>query len=142
VNIILTRYGSTPMGTFGELVCDDFHCYTVEREWRDNKPFVSCIPEGTYKLVKHSSPKYGWTYALVGDGVYQYEDSLGGRYGILIHPANTHSQLQGCIALGSFLGFHDGEWAVMNSRRTVNRFLSRIEHESPTLIVRWQQCGE
>ncbi|SEL41676.1 DUF5675 family protein [Parapedobacter koreensis] len=65
-------------------------CGTIELPWRGNRQMVSCIPEGRYRLYRHTFPKHG--------------DQLGvahvpGRAGILIHPGNDARQdLRGCIA--------------------------------------------
>jgi len=133
----LNRFGSTPMGTFGELIYGDFHCYTIEREWHNNQKNVSCIPSGQYNLVRHESPKFGNVYALIGQGISIHPEGHN-RWGILIHPANVQKELQGCIALGSALGSIHNEWAVTSSRRAVNKFYALLENDSePSLIIEW-----
>lgn len=65
-------------------------CFTIELPWRDNLPHVSCIPEGSYPLVKRFNDKRK-NHLLV--------QQVPGRSLILIHPANNaEKQLQGCIA--------------------------------------------
>jgi len=65
-------------------------CRTVELPWRGNRRFISCIPEGRYRLVKRMHSRWGEQLAVAG---------VPGREGILIHPANDAlTQLQGCIA--------------------------------------------
>ena len=117
----LTRYGSIPgRGTFGRLrVFNDeheqrFECCTVEREWLDNRPNISCIPEGNYVL------QLGMYYG--GDGVGGRRDyeayivqDVPGRSLIKIHIANYAEQLKGCIAPGMRFGTVSGEWAVASS---------------------------
>lgn len=89
-------------GVFGKLVLGNREFYTVEKQWRDNKSRISCIPEGTYTLERHNSRKFGRTFALVNHelGVYHYPDPNATRAAILIHAANKASELQGCIAPG------------------------------------------
>jgi len=65
-------------------------CACIELPWRDNRSFISCIPEGRYRLVKRRHPRWGEQLALA---------NVPGREGILFHPANDAlTQLQGCIA--------------------------------------------
>lgn len=37
----------------------------VERPWRHNWPFISCIPAGEYDLRAYDSPRWGQTWAFV-----------------------------------------------------------------------------
>ncbi|BAV05484.1 hypothetical protein SAMN05421788_10564 [Filimonas lacunae] len=78
-------------GTNGNLYVDGrLFCYTIELPWLQNKTCVSCIPEGTYRLVKRFSDKFKSHLHVQG---------VKGRSLILIHPANNALlQLQGCIA--------------------------------------------
>lgn len=103
----LIREGSiTKMGTPGYLQYDNQKFPSIEREWLDNKAFLSCIPLGRYHLEPYSSTKYPNHYALVNVGLSVYAkqedipEGTEGRYAILIHVANTADQLAGCIAIG------------------------------------------
>jgi hypothetical protein len=80
-----------PEGTDGMLYIEDaLQCYTIELPWLDNQPRVSCIPEGTYRLVRRYSARHGWHLRVKG---------VRGRSLILLHPANdARKELQGCIA--------------------------------------------
>ncbi len=80
-----------PQGTNGRLYINRaFQCYTIELPWLQNKPCVSCIPEGSYLLQRRYSPKYG-SHLLV--------TNVPGRALILMHPANNAlTELKGCIA--------------------------------------------
>lgn len=65
-------------------------CETIELPWRGNKPNISCIPEGRYRLEKRYSFKFKWHIHLV---------NVPNRSLILIHPANDAlTELKGCIA--------------------------------------------
>lgn len=64
----------------------------IERGWRDNQQFISCVPRGTYPLVFEYSPafrRYLW----------ELKD-VPGRSECKIHSANFWNQLNGCISLG------------------------------------------
>lgn len=125
-----------PHATFGRLTVDSFSCYTVECPWEDNKPFVSCLPEGVYELVNFWSVKWRNTYCLINHdmGVYGSQSSRhhenAKRWACLFHPANYAAQLQGCVAPGNKFGVVDGHWSVTNSRYTFDKLLSAINGSS------------
>ncbi len=136
--VTIHRHGSIPgQGTFGTLRVmgaggQVFSCVTVEREWKDNEPFVSCIPAESYRMKKTS---HQGRYAC-----WQVQ-RVKGRWGINMHMANLASELQGCIALGSAFGFVSGKWAVINSRDTYAKFM-KILGDDPTYIsITWAKNG-
>ncbi|WP_049884280.1 DUF5675 family protein [Vibrio parahaemolyticus] len=133
----LRRFANIPsQGMFGEIYWKGkFLGYTVEREWLDNKANVSCVPCGEYELVKHSG-KYD-SYALVGGTVSHYTSSQHKRSCILIHTANIDLDVEGCIGVGSNLGYVKRKWAVTNSRNTVQAVLNLIKKENiKTITIR------
>lgn len=87
--ILLRQYHQS--GTNGRLMLGDKElCKTIELPWMDNKVQRSCIPEGSYKLVKRYSERFHWHFELL---------NVPGRSAILIHSANWALQeLKGCIA--------------------------------------------
>lgn len=101
---LLHRYENTDQGTVGELLFGDFRSHTLELPWRDNKKQRSCIPVGTYRLIWSRSPKFGMCYHVA---------DVPGRSDVLVHAANFAgdvdlgwtSQLHGCIALATRIGF-------------------------------------
>lgn len=128
MHIIINRivdYGSTS-GTFGTLTFGDFKCCTVERSWENNTPRVSCIPTGYYYLERWNSPKFGESCIVYGGTVSKIPDGTHIRSRILIHPANSPSDLMGCIGLGKNQSIVNGKQIVTNSRKTVADFLARI----------------
>ncbi|WP_257667264.1 DUF5675 family protein [Parapedobacter tibetensis] len=65
-------------------------CQTIELPWRNNRRWVSCIPEGRYRLFRRMHFKHGDQLAVA---------NVPARSSILIHPANfAVTELQGCIA--------------------------------------------
>ena len=70
---------------------DGSYVYTLERPWLDNKPSVSCIPEGTYIVDRDHTGRHKW-YKI-------REGQIDGRTFIEFHEANSVSQLEGCISL-------------------------------------------
>ena len=124
-------------GTFSTLHREDGSkvCCIVERPWLNNQPNKSCIPEGTYNLQPHDSPKFGKCYALNAAtlGVTPYGPSL--RTHVLVHKANLVSQLQGCLAPGTGFGVVNNEWAVMSSGVAFNVFMNELNNEVATLAI-------
>ncbi|MDG3394294.1 DUF5675 family protein [Vibrio parahaemolyticus] len=138
MSLILKRIANIPsQGMFGEIWLDgEFYCYTIEREWLDNKACVSCIPVGEYELESHMWKGQFLTVALVGGTVSHYAEPGKARSTILMHWANTQSEIQGCIACGSRLGYVHGKWAVTSSKRTTKRLLDIIfERNIKTITI-------
>lgn len=106
---------SEVMGVFGSYLLDDWSCYVVERPWLDNRPNVSCIPEGTYPLVRS-------TYYRGGYPCWEIK-GVPGRSDIKIHKGNTIDDLLGCQAPGMGLGYLNGKWAVISSGLAFDRLM-------------------
>lgn len=94
-----------------------FEFKALELPWKNNERRVSCIPAGTYQIIKHTSPKFGQCY---------WVQDVPNRSEILIHPANYHHQLLGCIAPGrDFIDIDgDGQLDVTASKATMAQLLS------------------
>lgn len=71
---------------------------TVELPWLDNQRSISCIPEGSYPLVKNTNPdhikKFGEHFDIF---------DVPNRAGIKIHCGNYYTQIRGCILPGKQL---------------------------------------
>lgn len=98
----ILRKERIPDGVFGELLVmgDEYDAeapprlqlQTIEDDWRDNAPRISCIPAGLYTLQRTIYRKHGYeTFEVV---------KVPDRSRILIHPANTEEDLEGCIGVG------------------------------------------
>ena len=133
---VIERYAGIPIATLGEFWLGDQVYYTMERPWKENKPFFSCIPLGEYTLVEHSSQKHPHTFALVNEDLNVYHYSSGkGRYGILLHVGNTASDFEGCIGFGKKLGCLNHEWAVLQSRDATQEVLAHFEAGDTIKII-------
>ena len=121
MEVTLERWAYSPDGVFGTLRVGTLELVTIERPWKDNTPFKSAIPVGTYKL------KLGM-YNRGGYPAYELKD-VPGRGLIKIHRANTMDQLLGCIGLGMGRGRLAPNvglpvrWAVTSSRDALERFM-------------------
>ncbi|WP_418114587.1 DUF5675 family protein [Vibrio scophthalmi] len=127
-----------PHGTFSILTDENGSelVKTVERSWNNNAPGRSCIPEGTYELVQHQSPKFGKCLALVAPelGVTIHGPSL--RTHILFHPANLAEQLEGCVAPGFSFGVLRNQWAVLDSTSAMGALMQYLNGENAQLIIK------
>lgn len=131
----LQRFAYTPMGTFGRLTVGDQSWFTVERPWLNNKPGISCIPEGTYPLKLRTSGIVSRTTS--GNYSKGWEvTKVPGRSLIMLHIGNTMDDLEGCIAPGKSLGVVQGKWAVQLSRLAFDELMAAMSgQDSWTLTV-------
>jgi hypothetical protein len=90
--VFLNRFKSDNKQTLGEMLFNgEVVAKTLELAWNNNNRRVSCIPTGTYRVVRRFSSKYGNHFHIT---------NVAGRDNILIHNANYHYQLLGCVAVG------------------------------------------
>lgn len=81
-------------GTFGVMSDLDKNIpihTTLERVWKNNESFVSCIPEGEYLCKRYSSKAYPDTFEITG---------VRGRTVCLFHQGNIDDHSEGCVLLG------------------------------------------
>lgn len=96
--IFLCRFAFLPEGTLGQLILPGgYECFVIERPWKNNQKFVSCIPNGEYPLAWNDVKGKHFAQPLLLN--------VPNRSSILIHPANYPSDLLGCLGPGR-------EWAV------------------------------
>lgn len=98
-------------------------CWTLECPWLGNKPFVSCIPAGSYRIVRHESPKFGICLAVA--------NPPEGRSGILIHPGSKRSDTQGCI----LPGLVPERYGVSGSREALTRLMALYDDGARALEI-------
>lgn len=140
--LILTRTEQSPDGTFGTLVLSNQEWCTCEDDWLNNVPRTSCIPAGTYTLVRSIWHKHGIeTFEVTG---------VPGRSRILIHYGNTEEDVEGCILVGNRIGelvvkrdedtgeLNKRKQAVVDSRNAFSRLMASLGSEDThTLLIRW-----
>ena len=87
---------------------------TIELEWKNNARRISCIPVGTYTVVKRTTNRYGNHFHLI---------NVPNRSMILIHSGNYYSDSLGCIIVGDAHKDIDGDGMVdvINSKATLSR---------------------
>lgn len=79
----------TPSKTDGFMLFDNIKIKTIERPWLDNRPMVSCIPEGQY-LCR-------WSHMAEHNVDHYQLQKVPDRSAIFIHIATKPDQLHGCI---------------------------------------------
>lgn len=117
--MILERFCCADFGTFGRLFVPGYSCYTVERPWLENRPWVSCIPCGTYGVEAQRYNRGGYETCGLMD--------VPNRTHILIHRGNLPTDVQGCIAVGTDVGCVNGKWAVTGSAAAFEELWAVVE---------------
>ena len=123
--ITLNRVITTDEGVLGVLHNNGKPlAVTLERPWKDNKAWESCIPFGMYPLTRLDKSKaFNYPHYLL--------EGVPDRTFIKIHVANYPSELSGCIGVGSY--FANGSIAVCKSRNAMDHvmwFLDRYKEVS------------
>ena len=124
INGYLDRMESDDVQTLGYLYLKKgkdiiFSCVTLELPDRNNAPNVSRIPNGSYRVVKRVSPKYGEHFLVEG---------VAKRSFILVHSGNFYYDTQGCILLGTdHIDINgDGHKDVVGSKATVRKLYQTV----------------
>ena len=126
--LTLERFAYLPKRALGKLILheqsrptpDDLTFYTIERPWLDNRPNVSCIPDGTYTMRRFFDVQgYRSSKRIDTEFVWEICD-VPGRTVILVHVANYEHNVKGCVGLGT--NQLDGFAGVSSSRTAIKRF--------------------
>jgi len=102
MNLTMHTMGSD-QSTTGQLEAGTHTFFTIEPPWLDNRPDVSCVPAGTYKLIPYKSPVHGATWCLDNPALNVYGTwpaPPGARTRCEIHSGNFARQSEACILLG------------------------------------------
>lgn len=133
-SLLIERIDDDGVQTLGRMfVLDEdnhvkYNCNTLELTWKNNNTRVSCIPEGEYTIQKRWSPKFKYHFHIT---------EVEGRSFILIHSGNYHSQILGCVLVGSDLEDinGDGRLDVVNSKDTLADLLGIMPQSFKLKIV-------
>lgn len=123
-------------GTWGVIVHKDFQCDSLERPWRNNRPGLSCIPPGRYKMsvVQAVHPKGGRR------DLYLLQD-VPGRTECMIHAGNwagdtelgLKSNSLGCILPGE--KYPGDDIMIHNSQMNTNALMASLDNKPAILVV-------
>ncbi len=112
----------TPKGRISSIyVNGDYICKSLELPYKDNTPYVSSIPLGTYTVSKSQF----WGGKHKGKKCLRF-DSVPNRSGILVHSANLIDELHGCIAPGLAVLEHFN-YSAMYSRKAFNLLCDAVD---------------
>lgn len=143
MKLILRRELNTRDGVFGRLIVPGMlDLFTMEEDWKNNQRRLSCIPAGVYTLRRTVYHKHEYeTFEVT---------NVPGRSRILIHPANTEEDVEGCIGIGlrrGTLRVPDEDTpgrpiiekqAVVASREAFRRFMEQMKLvDTATLEIGW-----
>lgn len=143
MKLILRREPKQPSAkcTLGLLFLGELSLVTIERPWipsdksKGGAKGVSCVPCGTYQLVRHNSDGHPMSFALVNHDLdvahYDGEDSNPyARTCVLIHSANYVHELRGCIAPGTRTEIDPKfGYCVRDSKKAMNILNTRLPWE-------------
>lgn len=88
-------------------------CHTLELPWRSNDQQISCIPEGSYTVIKATSPRFGNVF---------YLRDVPARSGILIHAGNSVADTRGCV----LVGLDTTDQKVLQSRLAMDKLYKNL----------------
>jgi len=124
----LTRLSDNTVQTIGKLTVGDKTFHTLELPWKGNAKQVSCVPKGKYIVARRTSPKYGEHFYLT---------NVPARDLILIHHGNYHTDIKGCILVGTGLADinKDGQIDVTSSKVAMAELLKLLPKEPFELSI-------
>lgn len=115
----IKRVSTDKDGTFGVLLFNNTpFAVTLERQWLNNKPSISCIPAGNYICKRVNSPKFGDTFEITG---------VPGRTHILFHKGNVDNDSHGCVLIGEKFGILGADSAILDSKGGFNEFMAILK---------------
>jgi hypothetical protein len=134
MKVVIQRYKVDINQSAGVLIVFDdfgwpvFISACIERGGRDNKKNISNINPGIYPLKLEYSERFK-------SKLYELKKTEN-RTEIKIHAANFWDELNGCIALGSYLDDidNDGYFDVLESKKTMKRFHDSLKGINETTI--------
>ena len=105
-------------------------CVTIELPWKNNQKEISCIPEGEYLCERFLRSSGQETFLVL---------NVPNRDGILIHTANTISDLRGCIGIAEFFHKKDvsgnTQTSVGMSKDAFNEFMNMLSGQKTFKLV-------
>lgn len=129
IKLLLKRIARKPSYTIGKLFVDGvYFCDTLEDTDRLDKgmnldeikakkiPSQTAIPEGTYKVIVNTSPKFKRLLPRLVN--------VPGYEGVLIHRGNTAADTAGCILVGE----NKQVGKVLNSTYYEERLVDMLKH--------------
>lgn len=106
-----------------------YECKALELPWRDNKPRISCIPAGRYRME--------WRWSPRANRNLWWLENVPGRMAIQWHAANWPKELLGCIAPCTHFADLDGDGIVdgANTRKALAALEQALDGAIPVTVV-------
>ena len=127
MKLIIKRWLSQEHGTFGAWCDDEGYPFmpSLERPWKENQPYVSCIPAGIY-LYKRVLTNMKSVHRAGYEETFEAQN-VPGRTVIRVHPANWAHELQGCQATGSAYGYINDTPAIESSQDAFKEWMEMLD---------------
>lgn len=117
--LTLKRIAENKDGMFGVLIdWDTPFALTLEPQWLNNEPMLSCIPAGEYICKRVISLKFGEVFKIIG---------VTNRSDILFHKGNIIDHTKGCVVIGEQFESLEGKTAVLNSGKGFGEFMDKLK---------------
>lgn len=131
--ITLIRKHFLDEGVFGEITIGKDHFFTLERAYKDKKDKIySKVKDGQYTCKK------GMHRLKIEDPEFETFEVKGvkGHWGILFHVGNYNHDSEGCILLGSGMGFMLNKGKMLtNSRKAFKRFMEIFQEDEEFKLI-------
>ena len=111
-----------PTATIGYMDIGGKRLQTIEKPWKDNQPYESCVFEGTHVVHSDDTGKHQW-YAVEG---------TANRDAIEWHIANSVNEVVGCTGFGMSRA-SDGV-SLLSSRKALE-FIQSVEGDNSFLVT-------
>lgn len=115
----VVRICDTGEATVGVLLfCGSFHCFTLEDTGLRTGARSFRIPEGTYKLVRCNSAKFGETFTVIG---------VPGHDLLRVHWGNSADDTEGCVLIGHALNMAESQKPlILHSKAAFTMFMDAM----------------
>ena len=129
INVKRIKQGKN--STLSEIyIDDDFFCYGLEDSVRDVKIKGStAIPSGSYKRGLNTygamNARYKRKFPDMHRGMIEAQDIPNFKY-VYIHIGNYFSDTEGCLLVGEYFKFYDGDYAVYDSTKAYRRLYEML----------------
>lgn len=115
----LTPLAQSDNGTLGVWITDRPLFATLELPWKDNQTGISCVPAGTYHVVKTFSNHFQRDVFIL--------QNVPDRDAIEIHVGNTVKDIRGCIVVG--MEYSMSDYAIVSSGIALDKLMSIMPAE-------------
>lgn len=127
--LILQRIADDGNTTFGVFTYNNSPiCLSIENTWKQNRPYVSCVPPGLYTCNRlNTSKARGPTFRLD----MSLMNSLTGikRTACDMHPGNTYTDTEGCLLPVMYFTMIHGMYGGAQSVKAFNLLMGVLGGE-------------